>query len=123
MLGIKDYGLLLLVAVVVSMGAYIDFNNRRYEAQLADKDKTILQTKVQATLYKSSLDIQTVKIQAIAVDYNKSIAELDMWKNKPAEVKYEVIYKYIPKLQYVKGECNDTKELIDSINYIDYNLL
>ena len=77
--------------------------------------------KAQSSLYKMSLDDQTAIIELVRVDYQASLLELEEWRKKPEVVKYETIYKYIPKVEYVKGDCNDTKLLIDSIGNINYN--
>ena len=69
---------------------------------------------------KLALESQTKDIEILRVDYNNSVAALDNWKSQPAEIRYNTVYKTITKVDYSKGECNETKELINNISNINY---
>ena len=52
------------------------------------------------------------------------VQELEEWEALPPEIRYNTIYKYMPKEVIVeRGDCNDTKNLIDSIRTIDFSKL
>lgn len=76
----------------------------------------------QSNSYKESLDIQTQSIESIKSDYEVKINE---FKNKPAKVRYEVIYRDILKdVNTTKGDdCNEVKQVIDNIRHINFNSL
>ena len=70
---------------------------------------------------KLALSEQTKDIEVLKIDYVKNVAELDKWKSMPPEIRYNTVYKTITKkVDYSKGECNETKELINNISNINY---
>jgi len=112
-----------LALLLLGTGIYNKIEVSGLETTVAESQLELSDCKTQARLYKVSLDEQTSLIELTRVDYEQSLLELEEWRTKPATVRYETIYKYIPEIEYVKGDCNDTKILIDSIGNIDYNNL
>jgi len=112
-----------LALLLIGTGVYNKLEVSGLENEVSKMQIELLECKSQAELYKVSLNNQTKAIEALRVDYNTSVIELEEWKIKPPEFRYETIYKYIPKIEYIKGDCNDTKELINSISTINYNNL
>lgn len=90
------------------------------------KDVAVCQSK-SAGLEISNLGLKNIiiesnsKIEALAVDHNKSVALYEKEKNRKPEVRYEVIYKYINRDISKSGECNDIKNVLNSLSSIDYN--
>ena len=91
---------------------------------LEDYRNQLIETKASESMLKSALATQTAAIDAITVDRDASVEALNKWKALPVEVKYVEVYKYIPlDVNLTRGDCNDTKKLIDSIRSIDLNRL
>jgi len=112
-----------LALLLIGSGLYNKVEVSGLENDVAKTQIELLECKSQSRLYKLSLNNQTKMIEALRVDYNVSIMQLEEWRIKPPEFRYETIYKYIPKIEYIKGDCNDTKALINSISTINYNSL
>lgn len=111
--------------IALLIGAYIydlkqDINN--LELDKSNLQNKLIKEQFQGSLYKSSLDKQSLLIEQIQTDYDASIVKLNKWKAKPAEVRYEVIYKTINK-EKKSNACNDIIDSVDSIKLIDYSLL
>ena len=71
-----------------------------------------------------ALNTQTAYIIELEVDYKTNVQELEEWEALPPEIRYNTIYKYMPSEVIVeRGDCNDTKNLIDSIRTIDFSKL
>ena len=121
MFGIMEYVSAGLALLLVGTGVYNKIEVSGLENDIAKGEVSLAQCKYQTSVYKFALGLQTDKIEALRVDYNASVTKLEEWKSKPPKVRYETIYKYIPKIEYIKGDCNDTKMLINSIGTIDYN--
>lgn len=111
--------------ITLLIGAYIydlkqDINN--LELDNANLQNKLIKEQFQGSLYKSSLDKQSLLIEQMRADYDVSMDKLNKWKAKPAEVRYEVIYKTINK-EIKSNECKDVTNSIDTIKSIDYSLL
>ena len=111
--------------IALLIGAYIydlkqDINN--LELDNANLQNKLIKEQFQGSLYKSSLDKQSLLVEQMRADYDVSVDKLNKWKAKPAEVRYEVIYKTINK-EIKSNECKDVTNSIDTIKSIDYSLL
>lgn len=94
------------------------------ERDLALSQRDYADCKTERNGFIAALEFQSQEIMDLAVDYNASMNDLEIWRNKTPEVKYEKIYKYIPQeINLTRGECNDTKQLIDAIRHIDFSEL
>ena len=117
------YAVIGIISMLI--GAYIydlkqDINDLTLD--VVNTQNKLLNEQVQSSLYKVSLEKQSLLIEQIQTDYNASIVKLNKWKAKPAEVRYEVIYKTINK-ELKSNECKDVTNSIDTIKSIDYSLL
>jgi len=116
----------VIVGIIAALiGAYIydlkqDINN--LELDKASLQSKLIKEQFQGSLYKSSLDKQSLLVEQMRADYDVSVDKLNKWKAKPAEVRYEVIYKTINK-EIKSNECKDVANSIDTIKSIDYSLL
>jgi len=111
--------------IALLIGSYIyylkqDINN--LELDKASLQSKLIKEQFQGSLYKSSLDKQSLLVEQMRADYDVSVDKLNKWKAKPAEVRYEVIYKTINK-EIKSNECKDVANSIDTIKSIDYSLL
>lgn len=112
-----------LALLLVGTGVYNKLEVSGLENEAAMIKTELIECKYRSNAYKLSLNNQTKAIEALRVDYNISLVELEEWRVKPPKFRYKTIYEYIPKIEYIKGDCNDTKELINSISTINYNIL
>lgn len=67
-----------------------------------------------------SILVQNEAIDEMAIDKYKAYAEYAEWKAKPADVRYEVIYK---TREVKSDDCEDIKSVLDSSKSIDFNSL
>ena len=68
-----------------------------------------------------SISVQNTKIQSIKVDYEAKILE---YKNRKPDVVYKTIVKTAPvDTNITRGNCEDTKNIINAISTIDFNSL
>jgi len=64
---------------------------------------------------KSALAHQNEAIELQGVDIKTKEDALQELKTKPPDVRYKVIYKEIPTIETKSNECDDIKEMLDSI--------
>lgn len=117
------YAVIGIISMLI--GAYIydlkqDINDLTLD--VVNTQNKLLNEQVQSSLYKVSLEKQSLLIEQMRADYDVSMDKLNKWKAKPAEVRYEVIYKTINK-EIKSDECKDVANSIDTIKSIDYSLL
>jgi cell division protein FtsL len=113
----------VVAILIISVPTYI----YTLKKTIAELNMSILESRVelaneqrQSELFKSALDSQTKEIENLAVDKTKADMKLAEWKAKPDKIKYEVIYK----IREVKSdECEDIKNVIDSVRNLDYERL
>lgn len=72
----------------------------------------------------ASLKHQNNVIEEVKIDYESRLAELKAWEDKPAEIRYNTIYKYIDR-EVIKNEdsCENTKAVISGVRSINYDKL
>jgi len=124
---INVYKNLIIAGVVVLLVAALYFyigslksQISQLRAELMDTKIALVQQKRQSELYKSSLDRQSDYIESIKVGREKALIDLQKWKNKPAKVKYKVIYK---TRDIKSNDCKDIKTLINGVRAIDFSSL
>jgi hypothetical protein len=115
-------GFLLLVSGSYS---YIKIDN--LEDTLVKKEKSITDFTISLSKQEQATSecvlataIQNKDIEVLRAQNDNAKFELEKWKNKPAEIKYQNIVK----IREVKSnECNDTKNVLDAVRNIDFNIL
>ena len=110
---------LIIIGIVVSLGIicgmYIDMQNDKIEklqtevqlktAEIAAKDANNINL-------TSTIKSQNEKIEQIENNYIEKNKEFEIWKNKPAEIKYKEIIKNV---EVKSNECKDIKSIINDI--------
>lgn len=72
--------------------------------------------------FESALYIQSEEILEQAAEHKQSQNQLRIWKEKPPSIKYKILYKSLPKdTNLTRGNCNDTKNILNTIRNIDYS--
>ena len=127
-LNIKDY---IIASLLVGMiGMWWSYSS---EVETLEDDKKTLKFernlaltsigvhKANETTLKGSIKTQNDKITALRVSNSTKRKELGEWKTKPPKIKYKTIYETIYK--EASSDCNDTKDMLDSVRTIDFNSL
>lgn len=130
MTSIKDTIMYILASVLVVFVIYHNVVVTKYDIKISglmldvsNLQNEVLVGKNNTDICKVALNKQTEDTNKLKVDYAENVKELEKWKALPPKIKYNTIYKTVYKADYSKGDCNDTKALIDSIRNIDYNSL
>ena len=111
-----------LGAVLVALGIYTYMTVNGLKLELSETRVSVVTAKADYNMCRSAVGKQNNKIAAVQVDYSEAVKKLDQWKAKPVEIRYNTIYKYIPR-KVVENEdtCENIKLYIDAIRHIDYN--
>ena len=80
-------------------------------------------TKSQVSTFKSSIASTNKIIEAQKLNIDAKEKELKEWKSKPTKVKYETIYRDVVKDTNLTGECDEVKDLINSVSTINLNTI
>jgi len=116
---LSDKLFLILASISISIllfcGVYIYLQN-----QTIDNLRLDIQSKVSEIAVKDANNInltatiksQNEKIKQIENNYDKKNKEFEIWKNKPAEVKYKEVIKNV---EVKSNECKDIKSIINDI--------
>lgn len=124
MLGIQEYVIAGLATTLFGGWFVMDTKIDNRDATILKQQNEIILSKANYNTCSSSLARQNIAIGNLRVDINESMIELETWKNKPEEVRYEVIYKTIPADINLSSErCEDVKSIVDSLSTIDYDNL
>lgn len=81
----------------------LDVKNKTAEIAVKDANNISLTSKIKS---------QNEKIEQIENNYVEKNKEFEIWKNKPAEVKYKEIIKNV---EVKSNECKDIKSIINDI--------
>lgn len=109
-------------------GAGYEFKIGVLEGKVEARQIEMLEWRNQAVQFKSSIQRQNQLIDIQKAEYDALLAEYEDWKGQPVEVKYETVNKYITvykdrNVTVEKGECRDTKNVIDGIKLIDFSAI
>lgn len=114
---------LLVLGVITAL--HLKIKNKDLEIaglniELVSKEVTITKLESSNREYKVLVGVQNDAVDMLAVDMASANKKLKEWKAKPAEVRYETIYK----ISEVKSnECIDIKGTISHIRGLDYSSL
>ena len=97
-------GVIGLIICFFTLNSYID--NLKLKIAVLEKDKIEL---------NFVLDNQNKALESIRVDRDNKLKELEYIKSLPPEIKYQTIYKEIPKILEKSDECEDIKEVLNSL--------
>lgn len=72
----------------------------------------------------SALDLQTLQVESLKVRNDKALETLAEWNDKPVEVKYHEIIKYLPSKAIIqRNSCEDIKTYFSSTEGINLDNL
>ncbi len=124
MFGTTEYIAMAVAAVMAGTIGFYKFTISELEAEVALLQKSAVVTKFNYDDCKRSIDTQNKAVTAMNDIIIEKTNKLDNWKAKPAEIRYNTIYKdiyiYVDR-NNTTGECNETKNVIDGIRHIDFS--
>jgi len=85
---------------------------------LKDSYIELANSRLEGSRYKAALDKQSSKIEMLELDKQKADKKLAEWKAKPAEIRYNTIYK-IRKIK--SNDCKKLHEQISAVKRINYS--
>lgn len=113
--------------ISAGLGAMLLGGQLYYKTEIAEAKLEVIKVNLQLNTcmnnkktLESSIDYRNGVIRQNEIDYNKSMVELDIWKNKPDVVRYETIYKYTRDIN-LSGECNGTIDTLNAISNIHFS--
>jgi len=119
-------GALALLLVVTTI--YYEFKTSGYEVDIKtlEGDISVISMKSSEnrnnyTKCKRELKLSNARVDSLEGDVVKVTDELEVWRNKPAVIKYK--YRLPEDINMTRGDCNETKRLLDAIRTIDLNTI
>lgn len=89
--------------------------------EIGIKESALITEKHNYVTIEAALKDANAAVEKLGVKYGSAMVQLEAERNKPKDVKYEVIYKYIDKED--SNECEDIKYAIDGLaNYINHRM-
>lgn len=109
------------IAVAVSLAlSYHFFTVSSLNSEIVQLQKSNKTLTTNYDLSQNKLHEQSEKILSLAVDFEKNSKELEEWKSKKPEIRYEKIYRY---REVKSDDCEDVKNNLDGIRTIDFSKL
>ena len=117
--------ILAVIAIGILLSLYFYISSLKSditELKMTIKDINIelANEKLQSTRYKSALDSQNEHIDQLKANDTLLRAKLVKWKNKPAIVRYETIYK---TKEVKSDDCKEIKNRLDFVKQLDFSEL
>ena len=97
-------GIIGLILYLFLLDRYI--SNLKLKIAVLEKDKIKL---------NFSLDNQNKALESIRIDRDNKLKELEYIKSLPPEIKYQTIYKEIPKILEKSDKCEDVIDVLNSL--------
>ena len=97
-------GIIGLILYLFLLDRYI--SNLKLKIAVLEKDKIEL---------NFSLDNQNKALESIKIDRDNRLKELEHIKSLPPEIKYQTIYKEIPKMLEKSDKCEDVIDVLNSL--------
>ena len=103
--------LVIILIGIVGAVLYLYFLNN-YVNDLKLKIANLEKEKIELNYV---LENQNKAIEKVQTDRDLKIKELEDYKALPPQIKYQTIYKEIPKIIEKSDECEDIKEVLNSL--------
>ena len=114
----------VLVVAIIFLSSYGYGKIEGLKEQVVVLQSKLHKAKLLSKQYEIVITRQNMAVKNISADYNRTMKELEEWKTKPPEIRYNTIYKYIPrKVVESEDSCENTKNYLDAVRSIDINKL
>lgn len=97
-------GIIGLILYLFLLDRYV--SNLKLKIAVLEKDKIEL---------NFVLDNQNKALESIRIDRDNKLKELEHIKSLPPEIKYQTIYKEIPKILEKSDKCEDVIDVLNSL--------
>ena len=97
-------GIIGLILYLFLLDRYV--SNLKLKIAVLEKDKIEL---------NFILDNQNKALESIKIDRDNRLKELEHIKSLPPEIKYQTIYKEIPKILEKSDKCEDVIDVLNSL--------
>ena len=97
-------GIIGLILYLFLLDRYV--SNLKLKIAVLEKDKIEL---------NFALDNQNKALESIRIDRDNRLKELEHIKSLPPEIKYQTIYKEIPKILEKSDKCEDVIDVLNSL--------
>lgn len=111
----KNYLATTLASFLLVAAIFIKFQNveiANLESKLTQEKSNLALAAANNASLAAAIKNQNEKIELNKIDYEKKVKEFQVWKDKPAEIKYKETIKY---KEMKSNECEDIKNIINSI--------
>lgn len=114
-------GTVVLISAIANGWMKITINGLNDDVQ--GLEMKLSQADMNHKVMVSTVEEQNRKIKLVKVDLVLRTDELEEWRAKPPEIRYNVIYKTIKQDVDLKDNgCETTQSVINSIRGIDFNI-
>ena len=113
-------GITSVILILSVIALYLWQDNLKLENKISELESSLIVCQTNKYTLEQAINSQNDKISKYEIDLenkNKSYQEL---LNKPAEIRFETIYKKIPSIKVDSDECKDIKNLLDDIRSNGY---
>ncbi len=106
-------GILIVLLLVSGAFNWVQSNKiEKLELDITNKVSEIAVKDANNINLTSTIKYQNEKIERIENNYVEKNKEFEIWKNKPAEIKYKEVIKNV---EVKSNECKDIKSIINDI--------
>lgn len=111
-----NYIVIGLVVLLASMGVY----SSRLNVEIDMLTVELALSKSNEVSLSAAIENQNAEVSKYKVDLENKMVEYAQLLDKPAEIRYETVYKKIPSIKVQSDECRDIKKLLDDIRIAGY---
>ena len=104
-------GIIAGLVYLFSIYTYI----KNLESKIESKDKELVLARTSLDSCMQSVNKQNEEINRIKIDKELKEQQLQEYLNQEPEIKYETIYKEIPKITYKSNSCEYIQEVLNSL--------
>lgn len=123
-MNINTYLNAILGVILVGVITYYHIKTTTLKLELTKAEQHSLVLSVNNDTLKQTITDNNKRLEELSTKMTQSKAQLAEWKAKPEQVKYETIYKYIPKyIDVKKDDCETTKSVINAVRNINFDEL
>jgi len=123
-MGVQMYAIGGLMVALIVLKGWTGVVISDLEEEVTQLTTELVVVNNNATRLRNSIAVQNTAIDKLTLDITTRSIELEEWRNKPAEIRYNTIYKEIPAYVDMRKEsCENTKAIIDVARNYDFNAI
>jgi len=119
---VKQYLSIFLASILVVTGIAFYITVLNLQNDLLKEQKLTSDCRLEKEGFEGALYLQSKEILDQETDRKVLVEDLEKWKTKPSSERYKVLYNKLKKeVNLKRGDCNDTKNILNAISTIDYS--